>query len=220
MPRNTIFIVTFIALSATFNSLSADRVLSKDVENGRGINLSDYGGPNIVIGVSAVEMTYALGYVNDYTRMVPQIEGNSIANAEIVMVPTWMSIKVEKSGAAPIEQGLKKGVLLYTEPKSKIRVWFLDEIAPLNHYRIAVSVPEKAQPPALPNVPTKFGEHEGQNNAGDKVLSPELLAWYLKLQRERQVLNTDDDAAVRRFNQQAAEYHEALRVSRKAKLPK
>ena len=220
MPRNTLLVVAFIALSSAFNSFSADKVLSKDVENGRAINLSDYGGPNIVVGISAVEMTYALGYVMDYTRMIPQISGNSISNAEIVMTPTRMSLKVEKSGAVPIEQGLKKGVLLYTEPNSRIRVWFLDEIAPLNHYRIAVSVPEKPQPPALPNVPTKFGEHEGQNNVGDKVLSPELLAWYLKLQRERQVLNTDDDAAVRRFNQQAAEYHEALRVSRKAKLPK
>ena len=221
MTRTPIFIGALISSFLTLHSFSADKVVFKDVKkNGPGINLTDYGGPNIEVGVAANEITYAAVYVSDYTQMVPKLSGDSFRNADIVMLPTTTWAKVEKFGTVLIEEGPKTGVLIYTEPKSKIKVWLVAEMAPLDHYRIAVSTPEKQQPPALPNVPTKFGEQEGQNHAGDKVLSPELLAWYLKLQRERQVLNTDDEAAVRAFNQQAAKYHEALRNSREAKLPK
>lgn len=215
-----LFIIALTSAFFTQHLFSADKVVYKDVESGRAINLTDFGGPNIAVGVISVEMTYAVGYVVDYTQLVPTIAGNSFPNAEIVMAPTRTRVMLEKSGATPIGQGPKKGVLLYMDPKTKVTVWFLDEITPLNHYRVAVSIPEKQQPPPLPNVPTKFGEQEGQNHAGDKVLSPELLAWYLKLQRERQLLNTEDESAVRTFNQQAAKYHEAVRISREAKLPK
>jgi hypothetical protein len=55
--------------------------------------------------------------------------------------------------------------------------------------------------------------------ADDGIVSSALLAWYLKLQAARLSLDGADPAAVARFNEQAAQYQDALQKARSAAHP-
>jgi hypothetical protein len=141
-------------------------------------------------------------------------------NTLVVMQPTRSELRAEKKGGERFQGTRSEMYLLYREPKSGIAVYFLDSIARQNFDNVVIAVPSapsvsSAPVPATP--PTKTAETDSNKQAGNGVLSDELLAWYLKLQAARQSLDINDQAAVVKFNEQAAQYQDALKKARDAK---
>lgn len=77
---------------------------------------------------------------------------------------------------------------------------------------LASTTPRPPSPPTLPTSPTPPAKR-----AEIAPISPELFSAYLKLQEERQALDTTNPEAVAQFNQHAANYHAALKKAREVK---
>jgi hypothetical protein len=200
-----------------------EKFIRRDVPFGKAVNLQEFGGPNIAVAVTAAEMSYISANIADYTQLVPVASTTfqgGIVDTQIAMVPTSDGRRVEKKDGVLFPADRSEMYLLYHDRGSGIRVYFLDSISPQNHHSLVVAVPlPPLPPPPQPSPPTTSASPEPTRQAGDGVLSSELLAWYLKLQSARQSLNTANSAAVEQFNKQAAEYHDAVKKARAAKEP-
>jgi hypothetical protein len=199
-------------------------LISRELEWGQGVRLADFGGPDLEVVVRAREMTHVVAEIVDYTRLVPVARANVqgfvvdpvnnrtavIANPDAKMVPMRTTQRIEKKRGTPFPGSNSEMYLLFREPETGIEVYFLDSIARQNHDNVVIAVPKPA--PLADENPLRMAP-PGEASP----LIPELTAWYDKLVAERRVLDATDPAAVARFNQHAAEYHNALEKVRAAR---
>ena len=206
-------------------------LIRREVPWGETVRLKDFGGPDISLAVQGREMSYVSVVIADFTRLIPvartNIQGVEVNNANatatvygsssVDLVPTRNSVRVEKKGGIPLAGSRSELYLLYAEPASGIKVYFLDEIAHQNTDLLVVSVLKAAKRPDLAPAPAKMpGEHSPNAEANLGVVSPELLKWYFSLQQERQALDVSKAESVKQFNAHAAAYHAALKRARAA----
>lgn len=193
-----------------------------DIPNGESIKLLEFGGSEIALAIRAAEMTYVLVDVADFTRLVPISRPifSGARTSEIIMVPIRSSHRIEKKNGTPFPGHSSDMYLLYEDRRTRIRVYFLDAIPPINHRSIVIAVPSQFPLPPE-NIEDEPPAESNQEPSAESTQEPpvgfvsrELHAWYLKLQRSRQALDTADAAAVAKFNKQAAAYHKALKQAR------
>lgn len=213
------------------------RFITKEIEWTKPLNLADFGGPHIEVFVRSREMTFVSVQTADFTLMVPiartniqSVEVNNYTNTATVygttssdLQPTRQTRGVKKERGVPGPGGRNEMYLLFQEPKTGIKVYFLDAISRMNHDTLVVAVPKPAPPPnvpqlfpsapALPNKPAPSTPIPNKH-AEALPISPELFAWYVRLQQERESLDTTNPEAVALFNRHAADYHDALKKAR------
>jgi len=228
--------ILIVASSATAKDDNT-QFITKEIEFTKPLNLADFGGPHIEVLVRGREMTFVSVQTADYTQMVPiartniqSVEVNNFNNTATVygttssdLQPTKRTRGVKKERGVPGPDGRNDMYLLFHEPKTGIKVYFLDAIARMNHDKLVVAVPKPAPPPTLPQpflpalpppaAPTPTTPAPTKRTDGFPI-SPELFAWYVRLQKERESLDTSDPEAVALFNRHAADYHEALKKAR------
>lgn len=228
-----ILIVAFSAVAKDDNV----EFINKEIEFTKSLNLADFGGPHIEVFVGKREMTYVSVQTADYTQMVPiartniqSVEVNNFNNTATVygtttsdLQPTKQTRGVRKERGVPSPDGRHEMYLLFTEPMSGIKVYFLDGVSRMNHDDLVVAVPKPAPVPVLPQpfspqpsppvTPIPNASNSTKRTEGLPI-SPELFAWYIRLQKERESLDTSDPEAVALFNRHAADYHAALKKAR------
>ena len=230
--------ILIVASSATAKDDNT-QFITKEIEFAKPLNLADFGGPHIEVFVGSREMTFVSVQTADYTQMVPiartniqSVEVNNFNNTATVygttssdLQPTKQTRGVKKERGVPSPDGRHEMYLLFTEPKTGIKVYFLDSISRMNYDNIVVAVPKPAPPPALPqaflpSLPTPATPAPTTPNPTKRTdglpISPELFAWYVRLQKEREALDTSDTEAVALFNRHAADYHAALKKAQNA----
>lgn len=211
-----------LALSLLTFASASDKFVRRDVPVGGGLNLKEFGGPDIVVSVFNDGQSF-VGFVGvsvaDYTKLVPVahiIKGDDGYSSEISMEPTVGGSRVEKKNGTPFPGTRFEMYLLHSDKTSGIRVYFLDTISAMNHNTVVIAVPDSTTPRIPPSPPQSApaNAEPKARETSDDVVSPELLTWYFRLQKSRQSLDITDSAAVARFNQSAADYHNALKQAR------
>ncbi len=208
-----------VLLAALPLASAADAELHRlELEWGQSINLADFGGPDIEVFVRNREMTYVTAAIADFTRMVAVARTTIYGDSSIEMLPVRQTRQVEKKNGAPFPGTNSAMYLLYREPQSGIRVFFLDQIARQNHDWVVVATPLRAPYPEAPRParppPVPYLSPAARALEAGQPLTPELFAEYVALQEARAVLDVNDPEAVARFNRRAAAYHQALRKAR------
>lgn len=233
---------TFVALvlfATVSTAVSDDNVqyVRRELEWGKPLNLQDFGGPHIEVFVRNREMSYVTAATADFTRMVPiartniqsvevdrfnntaTVYGNTSVNTQ----PTKSTRNIQKKNGTAFPGSNSMMYLLYQEPSSGIRVYFLDGISSQNHDSIVIATPKPAPPPpplffappVPPSTPPPATPAPNKPKEGQPI-SPELFTRYIALQKERESLDTSNPEAVAEFNQHAADYHAALKKARAA----
>ncbi len=232
----SVLAILLFALSATAKDDNT-QLITKDIEWTKPLNLADFGGPHIEVFVRSREMTFVSVQTADYTQMVPiartniqSVEVNNYTNTATVygttssdLQPTKQTRGVKKERGVSGPGGRNEMYLLFQEPKTGIKVYFLDAISSMNHDTLVVAVPKPAPPPSLPqsfptappppSTPTPTPPIPNKHAEGLPI-SPELFAWYVRLQQERESLDTSNPEAVALFNRHVADYHDALKKAR------
>ena len=229
----SVLAILFLALSATAKDDST-QFITREIGWTKPLNLADFGGPHIEVFVRSREMTFVSVLTADYTQMVSiahtniqTVEVNNYTNTATVygttssyLRPTKQTRGVKKDEGIPGPGGRNEMYLLYQDPTTGIKVYFLDTISSMNHDTLVVAVPKPAPPPSLPqsfppappppSTPTPTTPIPNKRAEGLPI-SPELFAWYVRLQQERESLDTSNPEAVALFNRHAADYHDALK---------
>ena len=222
------FVSLFLIVASGIPCFAAEnedgKLIRRDVPWGQPVNLAEFDGPRIEVLVRSRQMTFVSVDVADYTEMVPVVVNDSFYGpSRVVMQPTRESRRIEKKYGIAFPGSRSSMYLLYREPQSGIRVFFLDEVAGQNRDSLVIGIPPapvsepnpKADaPPATENVSASAPKSTKRN---DGYLSDELLDWYLKLQDARTALDLSDVKAVARFNEEAALYHSAVAKERREK---
>ena len=235
-PVLAILIVASSAIAKDDNT----QFITKEIEFTKSLNLADFGGPHIEVMVRGREMTFVSVQTADYTQMVPiartniqSVEVNNFNNTATVygttssdLQPTKRTRGVKKERGIPSPDGRNEMYLLFQEPKTGIKVYFLDAISRMNHDNLVVAIPKPAPPTTIPQsfpptIPLPANPAPATpaptKQTDGLPISPELFAWYVRLQKERETLDTSDPEAVALFNSHAADYHTALKKAQTAK---
>ena len=238
--KTSVALLLLAAASAAASDTGVEYI-RKEVEWGTPLNLEIFGGPHIEVFVRNREISYVTAATADFTRMVSRastniqsVEVNPYNNTATVfgttstnLQPTKNTRSIQKKNGTRFPGSDSTMYLLYQEPTSGIRVYFLDTISKLNHDSVVIAVP-KPPPPRLPpqfpsfapvplpstpppSTPAPNAQKDGQ------PISPELFTRYIALQKERESLDTSNPEAVALFNQHAADYHAALKKAQNAK---
>jgi len=189
------------------------------------LRLSDYGGPRIEIRMRNREMSYVAIDIVDYTRMIRMTDSqNSIPSPDsITEVPTRYTKNVDKRNGINYPPSNHDMYLLFEEPKSGAKVYYLDDIAPQNCDSFVVSMPARGathknglagRHPGTPPPKSEASAESSTAPAAPQFLSNELAAWYGRLGREREALDVNNAQAVEAYNKHAAEYRGALAKAR------
>jgi len=152
----TVFLIFLFAFSATAQDTTT-KFFTKEIEWTKSLNLADFGAPHIEVIVHS-EMTYVTVQTLDYTQMVPvsrasiQVDDSGYNNVNVyaydttVMVPTRQTQSVKKEKGIPSPDRRNQMYLLFHEPKSGIKVYYLDTISGMNRNSVVVAVPKSPSP--------------------------------------------------------------------------
>src|SRR5262245_30958905 len=121
---------------------AADELLTREIPWGQGVRLAEFGGPDLEVCVRTREMTHVVAEIIDYMRLVPVARANLQGYVDTRMVPMKTTLRVEKKHGTPVPGGRHEMYLLFHEPETGIRVFFLDSIARQNHDNVVIALPK------------------------------------------------------------------------------
>lgn len=240
LPLAALFLLAQL-LSATAEPFRFER---REIPWGEPISMEEFGGPAVELSIRSRQISFVTVELADFTRMLPVLVNDATiyGPSRVVMQPARETRRVEKKNGTPVPGGRGDMYLLHIDSESGTHVYFADEAAGQNLDVIVIGVPQNApasprrnaatarrmepgeddlslpadrEPPAKTEKPRATKTQPSQP-ANDGYLSDHLLDWYLRLEKWRDVLNTNDPAAVARFNKEAAHYQSALKRARAA----
>lgn len=191
--------------------------IRREMAWGQPAQLQEFDAPPINVTVRSRQISFISVEIADYTRMVPVVtQDPTYGTSRVVMQPTREVRRVEKKNGVRIPGERADMFLLYIEPQSGIHVYFADETAGQNKDVLILAIPETKQEPHAAHEAKAEETPEPPKPArpSDGYLSNELLDWYVRLADQRANLDPKDQAAIQRFNDEAARYQEALRRAR------